>query len=246
MEENTMRIIRTANYEEMSQQAANIIASQIILKPDCILGLATGSTPEGLYANLVEKNKCGDIDFSKVTTVNLDEYVGLSTDHEQSYRYFMNHNLFNHVNIDATRTFLPNGMAEDIDAECKRYDAMLAQLGGADIQLLGIGHNGHVAFNEPDDAFEPATHKVALSQSTIEANSRFFDSMDAVPKFAVTMGIGGIMSAKTLLLVASGKDKAEAVKAAVTGPVTPQVPASILQFHPNAIIVADEDALSLL
>ena len=241
-----MRIIRTANYEDMSRQAANIIAAQITLKPDSILGLATGSSPEGTYAQLVDRCRRGDLDFSSVTTVNLDEYVGLSTSHDQSYRYFMNYHLFDHVNIEKERTFLPNGMADNIEAECQRYDAMLAKMGGVDLQLLGIGHNGHVAFNEPADFFDPNTHKVQLTDRTIEANSRFFGSKDAVPKYAVTMGIGGIMSAKALLLVVSGKDKAESLKAALTGPVTPKVPASIIQFHPNVTVVADEEALSFM
>lgn len=241
-----MRIICTKNYEEMSHKAAQIIAAQITLKPDTILGLATGSSPEGLYADLVESYKKGDLDFSQVSSVNLDEYVGLDTSHDQSYRYFMNYHLFDHVNIDKSRTSVPNGLAEDVSAECARYDKMLEDMGGVDIQVLGIGHNGHVAFNEPDEFFDPHTHMVKLTERTIEANSRFFESADAVPKYAITMGIKGIMSAKSLLLVVSGKDKAEALKAALTGPVTPKVPASIIQFHPNVTVVADEDALSLM
>ena len=241
-----MKIICTKNYEDMSRKAANIISAQIILKPDSILGLATGSSPEGVYAQLVNWFQKGDLDFSKVTTINLDEYVGLNPANPQSYRYFMNYHLFDRVNIDKSHTFLPNGMAEDIEAECIRYDNMRKATGGVDLQLLGIGHNGHVAFNEPCECFWPATHRVELTQKTIEANSRFFASMEEVPKSAITMGIGGIMEAKSLLLVVSGASKAESLKAALTGPVTPKIPASILQFHQNVTVVADEDALSLM
>lgn len=241
-----MRIIKAKNYEEMSRKAADIIAAQMLLKPDSVLGLATGSTPIGTYEQLVAWNKEGRIDFSGVTSVNLDEYKGLSGDNDQSYRYFMNHNLFDKVNIDKERTFVPNGLNENAAEECARYDEIIRSVGGADLQLLGIGGNGHIGFNEPADAFENGTHCVKLTQSTIEANARFFASMDEVPKYAYSMGCGNIMSAKRILLVASGAGKAQALYDTVCGPVTPKVPASILQFHADVTIVADEAALFLL
>ena len=188
--------------------------------------------------------EAGDIDFSQITTVNLDEYKGLPKENDQSYDYFMNDNLFNHVNIDKARTFLPNGMAEDADAECARYEALIRELGGADLQLLGMGRNGHIGFNEPSDHFEKAVHCVSLAESTIEANKRFFASADDVPRKAFSMGIGTIMSAKKILVVVSGEDKAEALYKSVTGPVTPEVPGSILQFHPDVTIICDEAAYS--
>ena len=241
-----MQIYRAKDYEDMSKKAANIIASQIVLKPGCVLGLATGSTPIGAYKNLVEKYEQGDLDFSQVTTVNLDEYKGLPRENDQSYYYFMHDNLFDHVNVKPENTHLPDGTKEDSDEECARYEELIRTLGGQDLQLLGLGHNGHIGFNEPDAIFEKATHCVDLQESTIEANKRFFASADDVPKQAYTMGIGTIMKAKKILLVASGKDKAEIVKKAFFGPVVPQVPASILQFHPDVTIVVDEDAASLL
>jgi len=241
-----MVIVKAKNYEDMSAKAANIMAAQITLKPDSVLGLATGSTPEGLYSNLIKKYEAGELDFSKIKTVNLDEYKGLTRDHDQSYYYFMNDKLFNHVNIDKANTNVPDGTKEDGEAECARYEALIDSLGGTDIQLLGIGGNGHIGFNEPDDAFIRDTHCVKLTDSTIEANSRFFASKDDVPKYAYTMGIGSIMKSKKILLVASGKGKAQAIYDTVCGPITPSVPASILQLHPDVIIVADEDALSLI
>lgn len=241
-----MRIIKGATYEEMSGKAADIIAAQVLLKPDCVLGLATGSTPIGLYKSLIERYARGVLDFSAVHTVNLDEYRGLSADNDQSYNYFMRHNLFDHINIKPENTHLPNGLEADADKECARYDAVIAAQGGVDIQLLGIGHNGHIGFNEPADQFPTGTHLVDLQQSTIEANKRFFASIDDVPRQAYTMGIRTIMSAKCILLVASGKDKAEIVRKSFFGPVTPQVPASVLQLHPNVILAGDADALSLI
>ncbi len=241
-----MVIVKAKNYEDMSAKAANIMAAQITLKPDSVLGLATGSTPEGLYSNLIKKYEAGELDFSKIKTVNLDEYKGLTRDHDQSYYYFMNDKLFNHVNIDKANTNVPDGTKEDGEAECARYEALIDSLGGTDIQLLGIGGNGHIGFNEPDDSFIRDTHCVKLTDSTIEANSRFFASKDDVPKYAYTMGIGSIMKSKKILLVASGKGKAQAIYDTVCGPITPSVPASILQLHPDVIIVADEDALSLI
>lgn len=241
-----MRIVRAKDYQDMSKKAADIIAAQMILKPEAVLGLATGSTPIGAYEQLVAWNKEGRIDFSKITTVNLDEYKGLSGDNDQSYRYFMNHNLFDHVNINKERTFVPNGLNENAEEECSRYNEVIREVGGIDLQLLGIGGNGHIGFNEPSDAFDKGTHCVKLTQSTIEANARFFTSMDEVPKYAYSMGCQNIMSAKRILMVASGKNKAKALYDTVCGPVTPMVPASILQFHEDVTIVADEDALSML
>lgn len=239
-----MQIFKMKDYEQMSQKAANIIAAQIILKPDCVLGLATGSSPIGTYKCLVEKYNNGDLDFSKVSTVNLDEYKGLPRENDQSYYYFMNDNLFNHVNIDKANTNVPNGMIEDSAKECADYEALIASYGGQDLQLLGLGHNGHIGFNEPAEDFAKETHCVDLQESTIEANKRFFASADDVPKQAYTMGIGTIMKAKKILVVVTGEDKADIVKKAFFGPVTPHVPASILQMHPDVTIVGDEAALS--
>ena len=241
-----MRIIKAKDYDDMSRKAANIMASVITLDPSCTLGLATGSTPIGLYKNLIAAYENGNLDFSKVHSINLDEYKGLSGDNDQSYRYFMNQNLFDHINIDKANTNVPDGTAADLHAECERYEQVVASMGGVDIQLLGIGNNGHIAFNEPCDEFPEKTHVVDLTQNTIEANARFFQSMDEVPKQAITMGIGTIMQAKKVLLVASGADKADALAKTIEGPVTPEVPASILQFHPDVTIVADEAALSLV
>ena len=239
-----MRIYCTENYEAMSRKAAAVMAAQIIAKPDCILGLATGSTPVGLYQNLIAANKAGDLDFSQVTTVNLDEYAGLDGTHDQSYRYFMNTNLFDHVNIDKSRTNVPGGKTADPEAECARYEKLLQELGPADIQLLGMGRNGHIGFNEPADTFTVPTHVVELTQSTIEANARFFASADEVPRKALTMGVGAIMRARKVLVVVSGADKAQAVKDAFAGPIDPHVPASILQVHPNVVLVGDKAALA--
>lgn len=234
-----MRIIKASNYNEMSRCAANIIAAQITLKPDSVLGLATGSTPIGTYKLLVKGYQQGNLDFSKVKSVNLDEYCGLDGSHDQSYRYFMNTNLFNHVNIDMANTNVPNGIATDLEQECKRYDRLIEELGGVDLQLLGIGHNGHIGFNEPNEFFDKTTHVVDLKQSTIDANSRFFEKIEDVPKRAITMGIKSIMSAKKVLLVA-GADKKDIIERALFGPITPQVPASVLQFHNDLIVVVSE------
>ena len=241
-----MRIIKTADYDEMSRKAANIIAAQMILKPNSVLGLATGSSPIGTYKELIKKCNDGDIDFSDITTVNLDEYRGLPRTNDQSYYYFMNDNLFNHVNIDKARTHVPNGEVEDAEEECGNYEALIKSLGGVDLQLLGLGHNGHIGFNEPAEEFDKVTHCVDLQASTIEANKRFFASIDDVPKQAYTMGIGTIMTAKKILVVVSGADKAGIVKKAFTGPVTPKVPASILQMHPDVTVVCDEAAYAEL
>ena len=241
-----MQIYRAKDYEDMSKKAANIIASQVVLKPDCVLGLATGSTPIGAYKNLVEKYEQGDLDFSQVTTVNLDEYKGLPRENDQSYYYFMHDNLFDHVNVKPENTHLPDGTKEDANEECARYEELIRSLGGQDLQLLGLGHNGHIGFNEPDTVFEKTTHCVDLQESTIEANKRFFASADDVPKQAYTMGIGTIMQAKKILLIAGGEEKAEALKNSLYGPITPSVPASILQLHNDVTVIADEAALSLI
>ena len=241
-----MVIYATKDYQEMSRKAANIIASQIILKPASVLGLATGSTPVGAYQQLIEKYNNGELDFSEITSVNLDEYRGLSGDHDQSYRYFMNVNLFDHVNIRKECTNVPNGLAEDGEKECAAYDALIESLGGIDLQLLGIGGNGHIGFNEPADIMVKGTHLVTLTEETRQANARFFASIDEVPTHAYTMGIGNIMSARRILLLASGENKAQALYDTSYGPVDPKVPASVLQLHPDVMIVADEAALSVV
>lgn len=229
----------------MSRKAANIISAQVIMKPNCTLGLATGSTPLGIYDQLTEWYKKGDLDFSAVHSVNLDEYRGLPKENDQSYDYFMHKNLFDRVNIRSENTNVPNGMEPDAEKECRRYEKLIADLGGIDLQLLGLGHNGHIGFNEPGEAFEKETHCVDLQERTIEANKRFFESADEVPRQAYTMGIKTIMQAKKILVAVSGEDKAEIVKKAFFGPVTPTVPASILQMHNDVTVVADEAALSL-
>jgi len=239
-----MRIYREKDYDAMSRRAAAVIAAQVVSKPDCVLGLATGSTPIGMYEKLVEWYNKGDLDFGDVTTVNLDEYKGLPKEDEQSYYYFMHSHLFDYVNINPDRTFLPDGMNEDPDAECERYEEVIRSVGGVDLQLLGMGHNGHIGFNEPGDEFAKGTHCVDLQPRTIEANKRFFASVDDVPRQAYSMGIQTIMKAKKILVIVSGEDKAEALKNSLFGPVTPRVPGSILQMHPDVTIVADEAALS--
>lgn len=241
-----MVIYSASDYAAMSRKAANIISAQVIMKPDCVLGLATGSTPIGTYEQLIDWYKKGDLDFSRVTSVNLDEYKGLTPDNDQSYRYFMDHHFFNHINIDKSRTFVPDGREPDSEKACAMYNQIIRDVGGIDLQLLGLGHNGHIGFNEPGEAFEKETHCVNLSERTIEANKRFFEREEDVPRQAYTMGIKTIMQARKILLVVSGEDKAEIVKRAFEGPVTPAVPASILQLHNDVTIVADLAALSLL
>lgn len=239
-----MKLYRAKDYKDMSRKAANIISAQVIMKPDCVLGLATGSTPLGTYQQLIDWYNKGDLDFSETKSVNLDEYKGLPKDNDQSYYYFMYNNLFKHININLDNTNVPNGMEPDSEKECSRYEQVISGLGGVDLQLLGLGHNGHIGFNEPAQAFEKTTHCVDLTESTIEANKRFFASIDDVPKQAYTMGIQTIMKAKKILLLVSGEDKAAILRNALCGPVTPQVPASILQLHNDVIVVADEAALS--
>ena len=241
-----MRIYHTDDYASMSRMAANIISAQIIIKPNSILGLATGSTTIGIYTQLVEWYKMGDLDFSQISTVNLDEYKSLSPDNKQSYYYFMYNYLFRHINIKNEHVNIPNGLEDNTEKECARYDSIIEATGGIDIQLLGIGHNGHIGFNEPDVAFEKNTHCVDLQQSTIHANQRFFNNEGEVPRQAYTMGIKSIMQAKCILLVACGKDKADIMKKSFYGPVTPHIPASVLQLHNNVIIVGNKDALSLI
>ncbi|GMO60796.1 MAG: glucosamine-6-phosphate deaminase [Treponemataceae bacterium] len=241
-----IKVYITADYKAMSQKAARIMQGQIMLKPNSVLGLATGSTPICLYDCLAEWHKAGELDFSAIRSVNLDEYQGLSGDSDQSYRFFMNKNLFSRVNIDVKKTYVPDGLAPDAATECARYDALIESLGGVDMQLLGLGRNGHIGFNEPAETFSVGTQRTALTESTIDANKRFFASEKDVPRFAFSMGIGTIMKARKILLAASGKDKAEAVRGMIAGGVTPKLPASILQFHPDVSVVLDTDAASLL
>ena len=238
-----MRIYLEADYAAMSRRAANLIAAEVIRRPNCVLGLATGSTPIGTYENLIARNRAGDLSFREVRTVNLDEYKGLAPTHDQSYRYFMQTNLFDHVDILPENTNVPDGLAADADAECARYDALVASLGYADLQLLGLGRNGHIGFNEPDDHFTKETHVVDLTDSTIDANARFFATRDDVPRQALTMGVGCIMAARRVLLIASGADKADALYNAVCGPISPDCPASILQLHGDVVVVGDKAAL---
>jgi glucosamine-6-phosphate deaminase len=239
----SMKIIAAPDYGSMSRKAANIISAQVILYPNSVLGLATGSTPLGVYHQLADWFEKGDLDFSRVRTVNLDEYCGLAPDHEQSYHYYMAENFFSQINIRPENIHIPNGLAADIMEECRNYDEMIASLGGIDLQLLGIGHTGHIGFNEPDQAFGKMTHQVELSLQTREANARFFGSMEKVPRFALTLGIKAIMQARKILMVVSGEDKADILHQALFGPIIPSVPASIIQLHPDLTVVADEDSL---
>ena len=239
-----MIIYTGKDYYDVSRKAANIMSAQIIMKPRAVLGLATGSTPVGMYKQLIEWYKKGDLDFSEVTTVNLDEYRGLTHSNDQSYYYFMHQHLFNQVNIQERHTHLPKGMEPDSKKECERYEELIRSLGGVDLQLLGMGHNGHIGFNEPGQAFETGTHCVDLQESTIEANKRFFASATDVPRQAYTMGIQTIMRSKKILIMANGEGKADIVRDSFFGPITPKVPASVLQLHNDVTLVADEAALS--
>ena len=241
-----MRVIITVNYEEMSKKAAEIVKKQIKEKPNTVLGLATGSTPLGMYKHLIEMYKRGEIDFSNVITFNLDEYIGLSPDHPQSYHYFMFHNFFNHINIKKENVHIPNGIAEDLEEECRKYEEEIEKAGGIDLQILGIGVNGHIGFNEPEESIETKTHVVTLTEDTINANKRFFKSAEEVPRKAITMGLGSIMKAKKIVLLASGKNKAEAIKETIKGQLTTKVPATVLALHPDVIIIIDKEAASLI
>jgi len=237
-----MNILKFNSDEDFVQTGANLIASLLQSNPKAVLGLATGSSPVGVYAKLVEMHKNGLVSFSKATSFNLDEYIGLPVDHPQSYRSFMNEHLFNHIDIDLGKTHVPNGNAADMEAECLAYDKMLEENGPVDLQILGIGSNGHIGFNEPDANLSSKTHVVDLLEETLEANARFFDSLDDVPRQAITMGIGGILKARQIVLLVRGAGKAEAIRNAVEGPITTQCPASLLQSHPNVIVLVDEGA----
>lgn len=239
-----MKVYKVKDYDEMSKKAASIIAAQIVTAPDSILGLATGSTPVGTYSYLKKWYESGSLDFSGISTVNLDEYKGISRNNEQSYYYFMRKNLFDHVNIKLENTYIPNGEDEDGEKVCREYEELIGKSDGVDLQLLGIGRNGHIGLNEPSDIFETSCHCVTLAESTIEANQRFFEKAEEVPKQAYTMGIGTIMKADKILLLASGEDKAEALYETICGKITPQIPATVLQLHQNVTIIADEAALS--
>lgn len=241
-----MKILIVKDYEEMSKIAAKEMATVINEKPEAILGLATGGTPIGMYKELIKMYNGGSLDFSKTTSVNLDEYVGLSGEHDQSYRYFMDTNLFNHVNIRKDQTYVPNGLAEDIEEECTNYDKRIDELGGIDVQILGIGSNGHIGFNEPSEVLSLGTHLTKLADSTIEANSRYFASKEEVPTEALTMGLGAIMKSKKILLMVSGEAKADIMDKVVNGKISTQVPASLLQMHRDVVLIVDEDAAKKL
>lgn len=241
-----MKLIVVNNYEELSKVAAKEFSKVIKEKENAVLGLATGGTPVGMYKELIKMYEKKELNFSKITTVNLDEYIGLNPEHNQSYRYFMNNNLFNHINIDKSNTFIPNGLAEDLEAQCKEYDQKISELGGIDIQLLGVGNNGHIAFNEPNNELSSGTHIISLTDNTIEANARFFDNIDDVPRKAITMGVGGIMKAKKIILIASGESKAEAIKGIFSGKITTANPATMLQMHRDVTVIVDEAAAKLI
>ncbi|MFI3175422.1 MAG: glucosamine-6-phosphate deaminase [Bacillota bacterium] len=240
-----MRIIKATDYNDMSKKAADVLAEIVKEKPDLVMGLATGSSPVGMYKCLIEKYENKEIDFSKARSVNLDEYLGLSGDHDQSYRYFMDTNFFNHVNIDKKNTHVPDGVASDPEKNCADYDKIIESLGGVDVQVLGMGHNGHIGFNEPGDHFTKTTHLIELQESTRHANGVNFEKEEDMPHQAYTMGIQNIMQSKKIILIVSGKAKAEILKLALTGNVTPHVPGSILQFHRDVTVVADAEAMSV-
>ena len=238
-----MNVIVCKNYDEVSARAAEIMADVMKAKPDCVLGLATGSTPVGMYKRLAEMNRRGEIDFSRVTTVNLDEYYPITPDNDQSYRYFMNTNLFDHVNIDKVNTYVPNGNAADPEAACREYEEIVARVGAADIQVLGIGQNGHIGFNEPAESLEVKTHVTGLTESTIKANARFFASEADVPTKALTMGIGTILGAKKIIILANGDAKRDAVRTMLAGQLTCACPASMLNLHADVTLLCDEAAM---
>lgn len=240
-----MEVIIKNNYEEISKLAADYLINTVKAKNDAILGLPTGSTPIGMYQEVINRYK-DNISFQNVRTFNLDEYVGLDKSNLNSYRYFMDENLFSHIDIKEENIHIPNGVARDIEKECINYENLLKTTGQMDIMYLGIGHNGHIGFNEPDEFFEPYTHIVKLTEDTIESNKRFFDNIESVPKTAITMGIKTIMSAKKIILLASGESKAEAISKTVKGKITPRVPASILQLHNDVTLIIDKDAAKFL
>lgn len=241
-----MKVINVTNYNEMSHKAASMIANQIILKPNSVLGLATGETPIGMYRELVKLYQKGKIDFAEVSSFNLDEYYGIQRENEQSYYYYMIHHFFQFINMKQENIHLPNGMVVDIEEECRKYEMGIKELGGIDLQVLGIGVNGHIGFNEPNTNFEAETHLVELAQKTIESNSRFFDSIEEVPTKAISMGIKTILQSKKIVVLASGKNKAEAVARMVSGKISPELPASILQLHSDVTVIVDEEAGSRL
>lgn len=241
-----MRIVIAKDYDELSKKAANLLASQITLKPNSVLGLATGSTPMGAYSELIRIYEEGDISFAEVVTFNLDEYYDLDKENEQSYYHFMMENLFKYVNINRNNIYIPDGRAKDIQNECIEYERKIKQAGGIDLQLLGIGRNGHIGFNEPDVKFEAQTHLVTLDEDTIEANSRFFTAMEDVPRRAISMGIKTIMHSRKIILLASGEEKAETINNMINGKITPELPASVLQLHPDVVVLLDEKAASKL
>ncbi|WP_026665085.1 glucosamine-6-phosphate deaminase [Butyrivibrio sp. FC2001] len=238
-----MKIIRAKDYNDMSRKAANIISAQVIMKPDSVLGLATGATPVGTYKQLIDWYNKGDIDFSEVTTINLDEYRGLPKTHKQSYWHFMHENFFNHVNVPENNIHVPDGSNLNSEEACEEYEEIIRKAGGIDLQLLGIGTDGHIGFNEPGEAFELLTHCVDLTQSTIDSNQKFFGD-EEMPRQAYTMGIKSIMQARKVLMVVNGESKADIIERALFGRVTPEVPASVLQMHPDFTIIGDEAAFS--
>ncbi len=240
-----MEVIIKNNYQEMSQSAADYLINTVKEKNDAILGLPTGSTPVGMYQTVINQYR-GKISFKNVRTFNLDEYIGLDKTNINSYRYFMDENLFSHIDIKEENIHIPNGIAKDMDKECMDYEKQLGSTGRMDIMYLGIGQNGHIGFNEPEDFFEPFTHMVKLTEDTIEANKRFFDDLESMPKTAITMGIKTIMSAKKIILLASGSSKAQAILKTVKGKITPRVPASVLQLHDNVTLIIDKDAAKYL
>ena len=237
-----MRVIVVENYEEMSKKAALMIASQLYLNPKSVLGLATGSTPVGMYEELIRLYESGEIDFSQAMSFNLDEYYGISKDKKQSYHSFMKETFFDHINIPEDKRFIPDGLAEDVETECRNYDKSIIEMGGIDIQVLGIGVNGHIGFNEPNINFEAKTHLVNLDEQTIKDNARFFDSIDEVPRQAISMGMKTIMQSKKIVLLASGKNKADAIQKTIEGKITSDLPASLLQIHKDVVIIVDKEA----
>jgi glucosamine-6-phosphate deaminase len=241
-----VKIIVASDYDEISRLAADRVAELVRQDPGAVLGLPTGSTPLGMYRNLIRMHRESGLSFKNVTTFNLDEYVGLSPDDENSYRYYMYQNFFNHIDIQKQNINIPDGTAEDLEQECVDYENKILSAGGIDLMVLGLGNNGHIGFNEPSDHFPNATHVTELDDSTIQANARFFESIDQVPRYAITMGIGSIMRCRKILLLASGNAKARAIRGALEGPVTPLLPASILQFHPDVTVILDTDAASEL